>query len=98
MSTCVSSHGEYSSHVPDDDFNCTRCWALDEDGLRAEAQRLRADLDEWASTADYFRHQAHRVIAENVKLRAENRELTYENTRLRGIAADATPLAPRSQP
>ena len=43
MSTCVSSHGEYSSHVPDGDFNCTRCWALDEDGLRAEVARLAAE-------------------------------------------------------
>ena len=57
MSTCVSSHGEYSSHVPDGDFNCTRCWALDEDGLRAEVTRLTAEntrpraVAAWADTA-----------------------------------------------
>jgi hypothetical protein len=41
MSTCISPHGEYGSHFPDDDYTCTRCDVLDEDALRHELLRLR---------------------------------------------------------
>lgn len=42
MSTCISRHGEYSAHEPDDDHMCTLCGVLDEDALRAELRALRA--------------------------------------------------------
>jgi hypothetical protein len=41
MSTCISRHGEYSSHELDDTFVCARCAMLDEDAIVAELQRLR---------------------------------------------------------
>lgn len=40
MSTCISQHGEYSTHTPDDAYTCTLCGVLDEDGLLAEIERL----------------------------------------------------------
>ena len=41
MSTCISRHGEFGSHMPNEDFVCQNCFALDEEGLRAEYRRLR---------------------------------------------------------
>lgn len=41
MSVCVSRQGEYGSHKPDAEFVCNRCWALDEEGLRAGLKDLR---------------------------------------------------------
>lgn len=47
MSTCISRHGEYGSHVMpetiggDDEFVCTRCGVLDEDAMRDELNRSR---------------------------------------------------------
>ena len=43
MSACISAHGEYSSHEPDDEFTCALCGVLDEDALRAELVRLRGE-------------------------------------------------------
>ena len=43
MSTCISRHGEYSSHTPDADYVCTLCFVLDEDGLIAELTKARAE-------------------------------------------------------
>lgn len=40
MSTCISQHGEYSAHTPDDTYTCTLCGALDEQGLLDEIERL----------------------------------------------------------
>lgn len=45
MSACISKHGEFSAHTPDDDHICTRCGVLDEDGLIAELHKARAALD-----------------------------------------------------
>lgn len=44
MSACISRHGEFSEHYLDDSFTCTVCLVLDEDALRAELERLRAEL------------------------------------------------------
>jgi len=44
MSTCISHHGEYSSHDPDEDHICRLCEALDEDTLITEVRTLRARL------------------------------------------------------
>lgn len=41
MSACISRHGEYSDHEPDDAYTCTRCFVLDEAGLRADRDRAR---------------------------------------------------------
>lgn len=43
MSACISRHGEYSEHTPDGEYTCQRCLVLDEDALRAELRRLRAE-------------------------------------------------------
>lgn len=48
MSTCISRHGEYGFHTPDDEYTCTLCGVLDEAGLVDELRRLRegAGIDE----------------------------------------------------
>lgn len=45
MSTCISRHGEYGEHIPDADYTCTRCAALDEVALIAERNLLAAQRD-----------------------------------------------------
>lgn len=45
MSTCISSHGEYSAHKLDASYVCTRCHVLDEDALIAELERARAEIE-----------------------------------------------------
>lgn len=52
MSTCISRHGEYGSHVPDEDYLCTRCAVLDEQGLIDERRALRTQLDEAHATIE----------------------------------------------
>jgi hypothetical protein len=54
VSTCISSHGEYSSHTLDSLHTCTLCYVLDEDALRAELEQLRADLTK--SNEEHERH------------------------------------------
>lgn len=44
MSACISRNGEYSSHEPGPDYNCTLCHELDEEAMRAEVDRLKAEL------------------------------------------------------
>lgn len=44
MSACISSHGEYSAHEPDDESVCRLCGELDERSLREELARLRSTL------------------------------------------------------
>jgi hypothetical protein len=46
MSACISSHGEFSSHTPDERHECTRCHVLNEDALRAELATIRGNRDE----------------------------------------------------
>ena len=46
MSTCISRHGEYSNHIPDGRFGCTRCGVFDEYAVLAEVDALRAERDE----------------------------------------------------
>lgn len=41
MSTCISSHGEYSKHEPGEDYVCKLCAEFDEAGALAEIARLR---------------------------------------------------------
>jgi len=45
MSKCISRRGEYSDHIPDADYICTRCGALDEDGMVNELRDLREERD-----------------------------------------------------
>jgi|SRR5690606_22146278 len=54
MSACISTHGEYSAHEPDDEFVCRLCGELDERALRAELARLRSTLP---SVEDVARQQ-----------------------------------------
>ncbi|MGC0251537.1 hypothetical protein [Pseudactinotalea sp. Z1748] len=65
MSACISRHGEYSSHDPDEDHICRLCEALDEDALITEVRALRALrarlaavealADEWQRELDEYR-------------------------------------------
>lgn len=57
MSTCISKDGEYGSHAPDDRFCCTRCFALDEEGVLAALDEARADRDAEALRADDLSHE-----------------------------------------
>jgi hypothetical protein len=52
MSTCISPAGEYSDHVLDDAYTCTRCLVLDEDALVAELRQARARLAEVEAERD----------------------------------------------
>lgn len=59
MSTCISRHGEWSDHILDDAYTCTRCLVLDEDALVDELRRVRrlhddavAGVEEWRRTSD----------------------------------------------
>lgn len=46
MTACISQHGEYSDHVPDDAYTCTRCGVPDlAAALRAKLRALRAERD-----------------------------------------------------
>ena len=44
MSVCISRHGEFGSHDPDDAHTCKLCGVLDEEDVIAELKRLRAEL------------------------------------------------------
>lgn len=44
MSACISRHGEFSAHTPDDSHACTLCGVLDEDALRAELEHAQPVL------------------------------------------------------
>lgn len=50
MSTCISRAGEFGSHTLDESFVCTVCFALDEDAMTAELNRLRVAVVEAAVT------------------------------------------------
>lgn len=87
MSACISSHGEYSSHTPDDRHECTRCHILDEDALRAEVERLKNDL--------IMVHERHLIPArEEIKrLKAQLKERHRDYSRsLKDVVANATEL------
>jgi hypothetical protein len=43
-------HGEYSDHILDGDYTCTRCNVLDEDALIDERDKLHAVLAERDAT------------------------------------------------
>ena len=60
MSTCISSEGEYSDHVPDKDFCCTRCFALDEPGLLARVRELETENDTLRFELEGFRRVAEK--------------------------------------
>lgn len=57
MSTCISRHGEYSSHALAGEGNaverfvCTRCFAIAEDDLFTAFDRLEAELAEARATS-----------------------------------------------
>lgn len=66
MSTCISSHGEYSEHAPlDDDFCCEWCGVFNEDAAvdsRVAAERdallakFEALAEEWNAASGGFSH------------------------------------------
>lgn len=44
MSSCISSHGEYSDHQSDAGYCCQRCFAFDEDAALARIRELEAEV------------------------------------------------------
>lgn len=68
MSACISRHGEFSSHQPDDAYTCKLCGVLDEHGLIAELRQLRADLAE-----------AREAIAEVARRAGQYRDWLLQN-------------------
>lgn len=61
MSTCISQHGEYSEHEPNDDWSCNLCGAFDEPGVldalkkaKAKVARVEARLDEEGPCLDRY--------------------------------------------
>lgn len=92
MSTCISSHGEYSDHIPDDSYVCTRCSVLDEDAMLTELKRLRSQLAEAEEVmADYSKAveqpsaRCERADEQLAELRVRVAELEAEN----GALSDA---------
>lgn len=63
MSTCISSHGEYSEHAPlDDDFCCSWCGVFNEDAavdsrVAAERDALLAKFEALAERWEYPSHE-----------------------------------------
>ncbi len=84
MSTCISRQGEFSDHTPDTDYVCTRCGALDEDGLIAELRQSRATrysaLAEVAALKNGRAWEANRAN-EAARLSAEARDRADDLTR-----------------
>lgn len=80
MSTCISRHGEYSDHILDDDFICTRCTVLDEDALIEDRNRLRRERDEWRAEVDRLNQQLHRWNTNLTNAKAEVERLDAKLT------------------
>lgn len=60
MSTCISRHGEFSSHELDDLHTCTLCHVLDEDALREDLTSAREQLLLIRQERDQLREQVAR--------------------------------------
>lgn len=76
MSTCISPAGEYSDHVLDDAYTCTRCLVLDEDAMVTDLRGLRARLSEVETERDAAREDANRSWNKVLDARTAARGLT----------------------
>lgn len=110
MSTCISQHGEYSIHTPDDArFYCTLCGVLDEDGLLAEVERLTRWKAEALPVMDGLQDLGQALglplgeritgpiaLLEAVSLRIERDELAATVARVEALADRWTGMAETS--
>ena len=79
MSRCVSMHGEYSDHILDGDYICTRCNVLDEDALIDERDKLRGALAERDATIARVKGLCERhPLGVNININAVRRALAGE--------------------
>ena len=82
MSTCISHHGEFSSHEPNADYTCTLCGVLDEDALIFELQQARAELASLTGERDLLALQASSGEVEIDQLRADVEHVRAERDQL----------------
>lgn len=71
MSTCISQHGEFGSHELDELHTCTLCHVLDEDGLRAEMERVRTERDDLSLQLSMANGYAEGLYRNELQLTAE---------------------------
>lgn len=83
MSACISRHGEYGSHIVDDDYLCTRCFWLDEDAIIAELHRLR----ERPLLPAALRELAKQPVAVNAMALGMTGWESFEDTNLEDVLA-----------
>lgn len=76
MSTCISRHGEWSDHILDDAYTCTRCLVLDEDALVDELRQARSRLAEVEAERDAAKEDANRSWNRLTNARTATRRLT----------------------
>src|SRR5690606_16495416 len=97
MSACISSHGEYSAHEPDDEFVCRLCGELDERSLRAELARLRSTLPA-RTEAEVRRKAAEKAWDEGAQSGLDAGLTIAENVHANGGALDlaSIPGAPHN--
>lgn len=77
MSTCISRAGEYSAHeTTEGNYICDRCGVLDEEGLFAERDSLRAEVERERAARNNARHARDLWIEAGIalKIRAETAE------------------------
>ncbi|GAA1992787.1 hypothetical protein GCM10009718_33120 [Isoptericola halotolerans] len=94
MSACISRHGEYSDHEPDETYACRLCGAIDTDALVAEVRRLtqwKAEalevLSGWESVWESLGRPGQLGQPKSTGVLAEVRQLTEEQDRVVTLAA-----------
>ena len=65
MSSCISSHGEYSEHeITTTPFTCDQCGVFDEAAAMAEIDRLNDLVTRWKDTANAADNVIRATLAE----------------------------------
>lgn len=106
MSACISQHGEYSDHDPDERFTCKLCGAFDETGALAEVDRLQAEVgdpllrkqrDNWKAVAAQATEERDEARAEVDRLTAWHPHSAVGALRLAKAEAERDRLAARAE-
>jgi hypothetical protein len=61
VSTCISKHGEFSSHEVDDEFTCRLCGSFDEAGALERIRRLERGGEELGKSLMFWMELARKV-------------------------------------
>jgi DNA-directed RNA polymerase subunit RPC12/RpoP len=61
VSTCISKHGEFSSHEVDDEFTCRLCGSFDETGALERIRRLERGGEELGKSLLFWMELARKV-------------------------------------